>query len=521
MKYFVYCRKSSEGNEKQALSLQAQERELKEYAVNNNLKIVRIFNEAKSAKTPNKREQFNIMLDRIQSGDADAILCWHTNRLSRNAQESGVIMQLLNDGIILEIRTPQKTIDSANANDILLGVEFGSNSQFSKDLSLNTKRGIREKIILGQWPSLAPAFYINYGRDNKNKNIQPDPANAKFYPLIVKEIIKNRLNVLRVVDLLKSWGVKNKSGKYFGKSTLHRILRDPIYYGLLKYADYPEKTGGWEPLIDKNTWLKLQEVLNDHEKPIKTKWNYPYSRLIKCSRCGLTITPYTKVKKSGKAYTYYSCTKRNGNCGNVPITESELEDLIIPFVQKIRFSDEQIQKLKKKTLQYLEDEYKFEIRKKDEITTKLNDCSEQQDRLLTMRIDGEITKEEFKIKKDKIKDDIEKLEELNRDLNFNRENIRRELELFFEELKSFETTFTNGLSEDKRRVVFKLTESITLNDKKLGWNFKKAYQALIEVVSDENSVTWGQLLDSILNFEIDFKVNVRNITKLLEARSVI
>jgi DNA invertase Pin-like site-specific DNA recombinase len=318
MEYFVYCRKSSEGEERQALSLPAQERELKQYAVENNIQIKQVFKEAKSARIPNKREKFDLMIKKIRDGECKRILCWHTNRLSRNPLESGIIIQLLTDGILKEILTPQKSISTKNANDILLGVEFGSNAQYSRELSYNTKRGIREKINRGQWPSCAPAFYVNVGDDKLSKNIEPNPESSPYYIKLVDEVIRKRLNYTQATDLLNSWDVKTKRGNEFSKSSVHRFLQNPVYYGLLKYSDYPETQGTWKPLISKSKWDKLQEVLNDKSKPYQSKWYHPYKKIMKCGKCGLSITGVTKVK-SGNEYTYYTCTKRHGNCGNPPV----------------------------------------------------------------------------------------------------------------------------------------------------------------------------------------------------------
>ncbi len=496
MKYFMYCRKSSEGDEKQALSLQSQERELRDYAKENKLEIVKMYSEAKSARIPGKRDQFKAMLEGLDARKADAIICWKTDRLSRNPEEAGKIMQRITDNVIKEIRTPQKSIGTEDANDILMGVEFGSNSQFSKDLSYNTKRGIREKINLGQWPGLAPHFYVNYGLKNKERNIIPDPNIAEYYPKIVDEIVSRKLNVIRALDQLNKWGVKNRYNRSFALSSLHRILRDPIYYGLLRYSEYPEKIGAWEPLISKKKWLLLQDVLDDKSKPIKTRWEYPYNKLVHCARCGLFITGYTKVKKSGKAYSYYSCTKRHGNCGNPPIKLNDMENLVTPFISKIKFKGSILDELKKRTLEKLENEFGHEIAKREEISKSIAQATLKLDKILTMRLDEEITKEQYQQKKDEINSELDNLKEVEIDLRFNRDEIRSQLELYFEKVKGLYDVFTNGDSEDKRKIIYEITDRIELDNKKLRWNFKKPYLALIEVNSCPENINWGGWWDS-------------------------
>ena len=71
--HFIYCRKSSEDEERQVLSIEAQLTELREYAKQQNLFVVKEFYESKTAKEPG-REIFNEMLGEIEKGVASGIL---------------------------------------------------------------------------------------------------------------------------------------------------------------------------------------------------------------------------------------------------------------------------------------------------------------------------------------------------------------------------------------------------------------------------------------------------------------
>lgn len=54
MKYFIYTRKSTDSEERQVLSIEAQLAELKEFAAKEKLEIVASLCEAKTAKEPEK-----------------------------------------------------------------------------------------------------------------------------------------------------------------------------------------------------------------------------------------------------------------------------------------------------------------------------------------------------------------------------------------------------------------------------------------------------------------------------------
>ena len=75
-KFFLYARKSTDVEDKQILSIEAQLAELKEYAKRENLYVVEEFIEKQSAKIPG-RPIFNSMIEKIEKGEANGILAWH------------------------------------------------------------------------------------------------------------------------------------------------------------------------------------------------------------------------------------------------------------------------------------------------------------------------------------------------------------------------------------------------------------------------------------------------------------
>ena len=104
-KVFLYARRSSdESSDKQLQSIEDQINNLKPLATRLGYKIVATFEESKSSKQPYIRPKFQNMLDRIEAGEADGILCWHINRLSRNPIDSGTLSWMLQKGIIKVIQ---------------------------------------------------------------------------------------------------------------------------------------------------------------------------------------------------------------------------------------------------------------------------------------------------------------------------------------------------------------------------------------------------------------------------------
>src|SRR3989344_3596374 len=135
MKYVIYCRKSTDTEDKQVLSLDSQLKELSQIAQKQNLEIVDYLHESKSAKEPG-RPVFNEMIKMINSGKADAILCWKIDRLTRNPVDGGQIQWLLQNNKIKCIQTFEKSFLPSD-NVLLVSIEQGMASQYIRDLSTN------------------------------------------------------------------------------------------------------------------------------------------------------------------------------------------------------------------------------------------------------------------------------------------------------------------------------------------------------------------------------------------------
>ena len=105
MKYILYARKSTEDDDRQILSIEAQVFELKEFAAKEKLEIVASFQEAKTAKEPG-RIKFAEMLSLIERGKADGIISWHPDRLARNSVDGGKIIHFVDRGLIRSLKFP-------------------------------------------------------------------------------------------------------------------------------------------------------------------------------------------------------------------------------------------------------------------------------------------------------------------------------------------------------------------------------------------------------------------------------
>src|SRR5882757_5874138 len=172
--YFIYCRKSSEAEDRQVLSIESQTRELEQLAAKLNFSVTEILSESKSAKEPG-RPVFNRMMQRLYRGEAAGIICWKLDRLARNPEDGGsIIWAIKQQGI--KVMTHAQSYAREDDNIILMYIEFGMAQKYVDDLSKNVKRGLKTKVENGWRPSTAPIGYLNNtNKQSGENNLIKDP----------------------------------------------------------------------------------------------------------------------------------------------------------------------------------------------------------------------------------------------------------------------------------------------------------------------------------------------------------
>lgn len=169
-KFFIYCRKSSEDDERQALSIEAQLAELRDFAKQQNLFVVKEYYESKTAKEPG-REIFNEMLGEMEKGVAQGILAWNPDRLARNSVDGGRVIYLVDTGKITTLKFPTFWFEPTPQGKFMLSVAFGQAKYYTDNLRENILRGIRQKIRRGELSAKAPLGYFN---EPRLRTIEPD-----------------------------------------------------------------------------------------------------------------------------------------------------------------------------------------------------------------------------------------------------------------------------------------------------------------------------------------------------------
>src|SRR3990167_708803 len=265
MKYFLYARKSTDVEDKQVLSIEAQLFELRALAKKENLEIADEFVEKRTAKMPG-RPVFNEMIRKIQKGEAQGIICWKLDRLSRNPVDGGQISWMLQQGIIQHICTNDKSYYPGD-NVLMMSVEFGMANQFIRDLSTNVKRGLRAKVKRGEFPSIAPVGYLN---DVRLKTIIVDKRKSKIISEAFELYSQGNSRLEDISKFFGERGMKSWNNNPLHKNCVKNILTNPFYYGHFKYGGEVHE-GKHKPIVSKELFDKVQNVLIERGNPMKPR----------------------------------------------------------------------------------------------------------------------------------------------------------------------------------------------------------------------------------------------------------
>ena len=405
-KFFLYARKSTDVEDKQVLSIEAQIVELRAFAKQNNLNIVEELVEKQSAKIPG-RPIFGEMLNRIEKGDADGILAWHPDRLARNSVDGGQIIYLLDCGHITALKFPQFWFEPTAQGKFMLSIAFGQSKYYVDSLSENTKRGLRQKVRRGEYPGLAPIGYLN---DIRIKTIVVNRKRSKIIKLAFELYSKGNSTLGDISHFLAQHGIKTRGDKPFKRDKISFILSNPFYYGYFRYSGELHE-GKHEPIITKKLFDKVQEALKQRSKP-QRKERVPkaFTGLFHCGECGMMITAEIQ-----KGHVYYRCTKKSKTktCYQPYTREEELDQYLSFMIQKVSLRQDwaewMLNRLKEEEKHSAQSCFAFV----QENIEKVKNLKQKLQFLLDSYLDQVIEREIYLEKKSELMSEIKTMEEQN------------------------------------------------------------------------------------------------------------
>jgi DNA invertase Pin-like site-specific DNA recombinase len=410
VKYIAYCRKSTDEKDKQVLSIEAQIAELKEFAKRENLSISEFITEAKTAKVPG-REQFALVLKKIEKGEANGILSWHPDRLARNSIDGGKVIYLLDTGKLLDLKFPSFWFESTPQGKFMLSIAFGQSKYYVDNLSENVKRGNRQKLRNGVWPSKAPYGYLN---NPKTRGINVDEEKSKIVKKAFQLFAEGGKSFVEISNFLHKFGIKKLDGKPVKVDQVKNMLSNKFYIGILRYAgEYYQ--GSHKTFINKKLFDEVQKQIEKIERPRQHGHNFAFAGLAICGECGAAITAEQHVKKykngTGQTFIYYRCTKKLKPCNQKYVSETDLEPQIRKIVGDCGLYEGWEPYFEKWVVEAEEKDRIESESEAQKVETEIQEMEMKLNRLLDGYLDQVIEPEIYKQKKNELFEEKLKLEE--------------------------------------------------------------------------------------------------------------
>jgi len=337
-KAVVYARYSSHRQGEQ--SIEGQLAAAYKYANENGYKIVHEYIDRAMTGRNDNREQFQKMLKDTGRKQFDTIILWKIDRFGRNREEIAFNKYRCKKNGVKVVYVAESIPDSPEGV-ILESVLEGMAEYYSLQLSQNVIRGQRASAEKCQ--CTGGNQLLGYYTDPKTKRYMIDEKNAPTVKLIFK-LYSEGMTVPEVVKEVNSRGLRTIRGLKFTRNSMYSMLKNEKYIGVYTYKDEIRVEGGVPAIIDKETFIKVQEMLKANKKAPSRTWNraeYLLTDKLFCGKCGSKMIGESGTGKSGQKYNYYTCAerKKNHTCNKKTVHQDYIERRVLDAVLKILYDD--------------------------------------------------------------------------------------------------------------------------------------------------------------------------------------
>ncbi len=346
LKYCLYARKSTESDERQVQSIDSQVKEMLQIAERENLEIVDIRRESKSAKDSGNRPIFKELLKDITEEKFNSILTWAPDRLSRNAGDLGSLVDLMDEKKLMSIRTFGQTFSNSPNEKFLLMILCSQAKLENDNRGINVKRGLRARCEMGLWPTCPPTGYFKEKRVDHKGQCLVDPDRGHVIRQMFEKVAYEKWSGRKIYNWLRfDLNFRTALGKkHLSLGNIYRLLENTFYYGPF---EYPRGSDNWyqgkhEPLITKELFDLVQDQMKNSQLVRRENIEFAFTKIMTCGLCGSGISATEKFKKlkngSYNRHIYYGCTKaKDKNCKSGYISEEDLIKQLQKQIDKLDF----------------------------------------------------------------------------------------------------------------------------------------------------------------------------------------
>ena len=437
----AYCRVSTDKDD-QVNSLNSQRQYFTDYIKNQqDWTLVNVYyDEGISGTSTKKRKGFNAMIADAKMKNIDIILTKEISRFARNTLDSLKYTRELKD-LGIGVRFISDNINTLDPDsELRLTIMASIAQEESRKTSERVKWGQTQRMKAG----------VVFGRDMlgyfvKDGKLIINHDETKTVRLIFHKFLNENKGTHVIARELREAGLRPKRVKQWSNVTILRILRNEKYVGDLlqkktftpDYLTHAKKYNRGhedmiylrdhhEPIIDRETWDKVQEELArrspSEEQKSKHSNRYWCSGKLICGECGKHFVSRTKRLKNGSVYKAWRCysaanhgTRKADTYGDeIGCNSSALNDKVALscakfVVEHIRFNKEKIIKELSNDIKAVlsQDIAIIDVKK---LYGKIDDINDKKAKAINAMIEGAIDKDDLKLMNERYNNDIAEIQ---------------------------------------------------------------------------------------------------------------
>lgn len=377
-------------------SLEAQKDAITGFASQNNIEITTWFEERETAAKTG-RPIFDAMMASLREGEAKGLVMHKIDRSSRNYADWARLDDVSRLGIKIYFAADSLDFDSRGGR-LLADIQMALAADYSRNLSLEVKKGLYGRLKKGIYPYRAPLGYQDTGGGNLKV---VDPIKGPLVRTLFELYCSGEYSITSLTAEMQRRGLKGYGDRPVVRRNVDAILKNPYYCGKMKGGG-KLYDGKHEPLITTAQFRRIAEVKASRVQKKVTKHQLLFQRLLQCGKCQRMLTGEIQ-----KAHTYYRC--HNKDCQQRSAREDHVEEQLRRAFKRIEIKKKDQNVISSRIQAWLVNDGRRDA--EQSLQLRLAETKARQDRLTDLLVEGSIDKTDYDVRKQNYDFELKQLRE--------------------------------------------------------------------------------------------------------------
>lgn len=489
----VILTRVSTREQEEGYSIDAQIHRLQEYCKRKNLRVIETFKIIESSTICHRKQFMEIIKFAKKQKEPIAIVADKVDRIQRSFQEYPILDPLIKEGKIeLHFNTEGYVIhkDSISQERLMWSIGVVMAQSYVDSMRDNINRAIAQKLRNGEWISKAPIGYKNIRKEGGRGDIVIDQERAPLVRQLFEYYATGNYSMLEMMRYARSIGLRNSAGKQkdLTKSHIHKMLQNPFYHGIMRIESMKQELPHrYEPIIDRNLFDHCQEVMHGRtrNRSCYRGKDFVFRGMLRCAVTDRMITAETHTKKYANGntgqWTYLAAFNPKEPTKKLWVREDEILAEVESILEKMSVKNEAILN---NIMQYIRKSHlEKKLYHREQTATLKNEHTQIEDKidtLVDLLMDKVIDKEEFEVKKKRLKDRQYQIDDLIRSFDEADDAFNEKLLNLVELAARAISHFKGSDITRKRELLNFIFQNLRLRGKKLEYTMRSPFKEFAE-----------------------------------------